>query len=134
MLNTLKVSFLALIGIPLMSSVSHAKAIAAPIEGMALAVSPSQATAVLAGGCFWGVQAVFQHVKGVTEVVSGYAGGSFDGANYNAVSSGTTGHAEAVKITFDPSQISYGQLLQVYFSVAHDPTELNRQGPDHGTQ
>ena len=134
MLNTLKVSFLALIGIPLMSSVSHAKAIAAPIEGMALAVSPSQATAVLAGGCFWGVQAVFQHVKGVTEVVSGYAGGSLDGANYNAVSSGTTGHAEAVKITFDPSQISYGQLLQVYFSVAHDPTELNRQGPDHGTQ
>lgn len=134
MLNTLKVSFLALIGIPLMSSVSHAKAIAAPIEGMALAVSPSQATAVLAGGCFWGVQAVFQHVKGVTEVVSGYAGGSLDGANYKAVSSGATGHAEAVKITFDPSQISYGQLLQVYFSVAHDPTELNRQGPDHGTQ
>ncbi|AXF86119.1 Peptide methionine sulfoxide reductase MsrA 3 [Ephemeroptericola cinctiostellae] len=134
MLNTLKVLLLILISTPLMPCVSHAKTIEAPIENMALAVTPSQATAVLAGGCFWGVQAVFQHVKGVTNVVAGYAGGSLERANYTAVSSGTTGHAEAVKITFDPSQISYGQLLQVYFSVAHDPTELNRQGPDQGTQ
>jgi peptide-methionine (S)-S-oxide reductase len=91
-------------------------------------------TVVLAGGCFWGVQAVFQHVKGVTQAVSGYAGGSKDTARYQAVSSGTTGHAESVLITFDPRQISYGRILQIYFSVAHDPTELNRQGPDEGTQ
>jgi peptide-methionine (S)-S-oxide reductase len=91
-------------------------------------------TVVLAGGCFWGVQAVFQHVKGVTQAVSGYAGGSKDTARYQVVSSGTTGHAESVLITFDPRQISYGRILQIYFSVAHDPTELNRQGPDEGTQ
>jgi len=90
--------------------------------------------AVLAGGCFWGVQGVFQHVTGVAQAVSGYAGGSHETAAYEIVSSGTTGHAESVQITFDPAQISYGQLLQVYFSVAHDPTELNRQGPDVGTQ
>ncbi|HAP26007.1 MAG TPA: peptide-methionine (S)-S-oxide reductase [Achromobacter sp.] len=88
----------------------------------------------MAGGCFWGVQAVFQHVKGVSNAVSGYAGGQANTANYNAVSSGRTGHAEAVEITYDPKQVSYGQLLQIYFSVAHDPTQLNRQGPDHGTQ
>lgn len=133
-LSSVNVLFLVLIGIPWMPCVSHAKAIEAPIENMALAIAPSEATAVLAGGCFWGVQAVFQHVKGVTKVVAGYAGGSLKNANYAAVSSGTTGHAEAVKITFDPSQIGYGQLLQVYFSVAHDPSELNRQGPDQGTQ
>ncbi|MFI0845081.1 peptide-methionine (S)-S-oxide reductase MsrA [Mesorhizobium sp. IMUNJ 23232] len=91
-------------------------------------------TAVLAGGCFWGVQGVFQRVAGVTNAVSGYAGGEKDAAHYQTVSSGGTGHAESVKITFDPSKISYGKLLQVYFSVAHDPTELNRQGPDVGTQ
>ena len=91
-------------------------------------------TAVLAGGCFWGVQGVFQRVAGVTNAVSGYAGGEDGTARYEMVSSGSTGHAEAVKITFDPSKISYGKLLQVYFSVAHDPTELNRQGPDVGTQ
>jgi peptide-methionine (S)-S-oxide reductase len=90
--------------------------------------------AVLAGGCFWGVQGVFQHVKGVANAVSGYAGGSRNTANYEAVSSGATGHAESVQITFDPGQISYGRLLQIFFSVAHDPTELNRQGPDEGTQ
>ncbi|OXC92327.1 peptide-methionine (S)-S-oxide reductase [Achromobacter sp. KAs 3-5] len=88
----------------------------------------------MAGGCFWGVQAVFQHVKGVSNAVSGYAGGQAGTANYNAVGSGRTGHAEAVEITYDPRQISYGQLLQIYFSVAHDPTQLNRQGPDLGTQ
>jgi len=91
-------------------------------------------TVVLAGGCFWGVQAVFQHVKGVTKAVSGYAGGAKDTARYNVVSSGTTGHAESVQITYDPRQISYGRILQIYFSVAHNPTELNRQGPDEGTQ
>jgi len=91
-------------------------------------------TAVFAGGCFWGVEAVFDAVKGVTEAVSGYAGGSKANAHYELVSTGTTGHAESVQITYDPSQISFGQLLKVYFSVAHDPTELNRQGPDQGTQ
>lgn len=90
--------------------------------------------AVLAGGCFWGVQGVFQHVKGVTNAVSGYAGGSSANAQYEIVSRGDTGHAESVSITFDPRQISYGRILQIYFSVAHDPTELNRQGPDLGTQ
>jgi peptide-methionine (S)-S-oxide reductase len=91
-------------------------------------------TAVLAGGCFWGVEAVFEHLKGVTNVVSGFAGGDKSTAHYETVSNGTTGHAESVKITYDPSQITFGQLLKVYFSVAHDPTELNRQGPDTGTQ
>jgi peptide-methionine (S)-S-oxide reductase len=91
-------------------------------------------TAVFAGGCFWGVQGVFQHVKGVKNAVSGYAGGAADTAQYERVSNGDTGHAEAVEVTFDPAQISYGSLLQIYFSVAHNPTELNRQGPDRGTQ
>ena len=91
-------------------------------------------TAVLAGGCFWGVQGVFQHVKGVNNVVSGYAGGKPDTAHYDRVSDGDTGHAESVEITFDPTQVSYGTLLQIFFSVAHNPTELNRQGPDSGTQ
>jgi len=89
-------------------------------------------TAVLAGGCFWGMESVFEHVKGVTNVVSGYAGGDAKDASYDKVSSEGTGHAEAVKITYDPSQISYAQLLQVYFTVAHDPTEVDRQGPDVG--
>jgi len=95
---------------------------------------PGLQTVVLAGGCFWGVQAVFQHVKGVTQALSGYAGGSKDTAIYEIVSSGRTGHAESVQVTFDPRQISYGRILQIYFSVAHDPTQLNRQGPDSGTQ
>jgi len=90
--------------------------------------------AVLAGGCFWGIQAVFQHVKGVKSATSGYAGGAADKAQYELVSTGETGHAESVKIIYDPSQITYGQLLRVFFSVAHDPTELNRQGPDVGSQ
>jgi peptide-methionine (S)-S-oxide reductase len=120
------------------------RSVAAPAEGAhALAIpkatvdAPSgQATsdvAVFAGGCFWGVQGVFQHVKGVTSAVSGYAGGDQKSAVYEVVSSGTTGHAESVQITFDPRLISYGQLLQIFFSV-HDPTELDRQGPDFGTQ
>src|SRR5690349_5194606 len=91
-------------------------------------------TAVLAGGCFWGIQAVYQHVKGVTNAVSGYAGGAQKDAQYETVSSGRTGHAESVKVTFDPRQVSYGKILQIFFSVAHDPTQLNRQGPDTGPQ
>jgi len=98
------------------------------------AAAPARAdTAVLAGGCFWGMESVFEHVKGVTQVVSGYAGGSAQDANYDKVSSEGTGHAEAVRITYDPARISYAQLLQIYFSVAHDPTEVNRQGPDVGS-
>jgi peptide-methionine (S)-S-oxide reductase len=91
-------------------------------------------TAVLAGGCFWGVQGVFQHTKGVTSAVSGYAGGVKENAEYEKVGSGRTGHAESVQIKFDPTQISYGKILQIYFSVVHDPTQLNRQGPDTGPQ
>jgi peptide-methionine (S)-S-oxide reductase len=94
----------------------------------------STETAVLSGGCFWGVQGVFEHLKGVTQVVSGYSGGSSMTAHYDLVSTGTTGNAETVKITFDPRQVTYGEILRIYFSVAHDPTELNRQGPDEGTQ
>jgi peptide-methionine (S)-S-oxide reductase len=96
--------------------------------------APAGQTAVFAGGCFWGVDAVFRHVRGVSEVVSGYAGGAADTANYEAVSTGRTGHAESVRIVFDPARVSYRQLLEVFFSVAHDPTQLNRQGPDIGTQ
>lgn len=96
------------------------------------AAQAANETAVLAGGCFWGMEGVFEHVKGVTNVVSGYAGGSASDANYDRVSTERTGHAEAVKITYDPRQVSYAQLLKIYFSVAHDPTQLNRQGPDVG--
>jgi len=99
-----------------------------------LASSPGQETAVVAGGCFWGIQAVFQHVKGVISATSGYSGGSAKTAEYEIVSTGTTNHAESVKIVFDPSKITYGQLLQVFLSVAHDPTQLNHQYPDQGTQ
>ena len=95
-------------------------------------VPAKRATAVLAGGCFWGMEAVFEHVKGVKSVTAGYAGGSAATANYGDVSSERTGHAEAIRISYDPRQVSYGTLLRVYFSVAHDPTELNRQGPDTG--
>jgi peptide-methionine (S)-S-oxide reductase len=107
------------------------------IAAMILTSAPAAAaakseTAVLAGGCFWGVEAVFEHVKGVREVVSGYAGGSREDARYDAVSSKRTGHAEAVRIVYDPAQVSYAQLLQVFFAVAHDPTQVNRQGPDTG--
>jgi peptide-methionine (S)-S-oxide reductase len=99
-----------------------------------LTATQSQTTAVLAGGCFWGVQAVFEHLKGVTSVAAGYSGGHVESPGYEMVSSGLTGHAESVSVNFDPSQISYGQILMVYFSVAHDPTQLNRQGPDSGSQ
>jgi peptide-methionine (S)-S-oxide reductase len=98
------------------------------------AAGAHEATAVFAGGCFWGVEAVFDHVRGVRDAVSGYAGGASGTAEYETVSTGTTGHAESVKVVYDPSQVSYGQLLKIYFSVAHDPTQLNRQSPDVGTQ
>ena len=100
----------------------------------AYADAPRTETVVLAGGCFWGVEAVFEHTKGVTNVVSGYAGGAADTAQYDIVSTGTTGHAESVQVTYDPAQVSLDQLLDIYFKVAHNPTELNFQGPDHGTQ
>jgi peptide-methionine (S)-S-oxide reductase len=105
-----------------------------PAEDVAAASGAGTETAVFAGGCFWGVQGVFQHVKGVSNAVSGYAGGAANTAKYDEVGSGRTGHAEAVRISYDPKQVSYGRLLQIYFSVAHNPTELNRQGPDTGTQ
>lgn len=105
-----------------------------PTADAPLSTAAGTQTAVFAGGCFWGVEAVFEHVRGVTQVVSGYSGGSAETANYDQVSSGSTGHAESVRISYDPARISYGQLLKVFFSVAHDPTELNRQGPDTGTQ
>jgi peptide-methionine (S)-S-oxide reductase len=115
------------------ATVIPAPAIDAPKE-QSKPGTPGLQTIVLAGGCFWGVQAVFQHVKGVTQAISGYAGGTKETAIYEVVSSGRTGHAESVQVTFDPGQISYGRILQIYFSVAHDPTQLNRQGPDTGTQ
>jgi peptide-methionine (S)-S-oxide reductase len=107
--------------------------IPAPTMDAPKASGPLQ-TAVVAGGCFWGTQGVFEHLNGVRRVLSGYAGGEKDTAEYENVSTGRTGHAESVQITFDPQQVSYGQILQVFFSVAHDPTQLNRQGPDSGTQ
>jgi peptide-methionine (S)-S-oxide reductase len=106
----------------------------APADNARLASAPAEEVAVFSGGCFWGIEAVFEHVKGVTRAESGYAGGAAGTANYEAVSAGDTGHAESVRVVFDPSQVTYGQLLQVFFSVAHDPTELNYQGPDHGPQ
>ncbi|MFZ0677758.1 MAG: peptide-methionine (S)-S-oxide reductase MsrA [Candidatus Binatus sp.] len=104
------------------------------IDAFAQAASSDQDTAVFSGGCFWAVDAVFKHVKGVDKVVSGYAGGAANTAQYETVSTGTTGHAESVQVTYDPSKVSYDDLLKVFFFVAHDPTELNRQGPDTGTQ
>jgi peptide-methionine (S)-S-oxide reductase len=125
-----------------------ALAVAAVFPAVALAGSPlpnaaqdipaasvkGPQTAVFAGGCFWGVEAVFRHTKGVTSAVSGYAGGDAKAADYETVSTGRTGHAESVQVTYDPAQVTYGELLRVFFSVAHDPTQLNRQGPDYGTQ
>ncbi len=109
---------------------------ASPVPAPVVDAAPANGlqTAVFSGGCFWGVQGVFQHVKGVMRAVSGYAGGDKATADYETVSSGTTSHAESVQVTFDPKTVSYGKLLQIFFSVAHDPTQLNYQGPDHGTQ
>jgi peptide-methionine (S)-S-oxide reductase len=115
-------------------SASAATALPDPAMDESLSAEKGQVTLVVAGGCFWGVQAVFQHVKGVTSATSGYSGGTVKNPDYEEVSSGSTGHAESVQVIYDPSQITLGQLLKVFFSVAHDPTELNRQGPDSGTQ
>jgi peptide-methionine (S)-S-oxide reductase len=109
-------------------------AVPSPVVDAAINARKGEQTAIVAGGCFWGIQAVFQHVKGVINATSGYSGGAVNTAQYEMVSTGDTGHAESVKITYDPSRITYGQLLRIFFSVAHDPTELNRQGPDSGTQ
>ncbi len=121
--------------VPLLACVSVARA-QIPAFAATSRVPPAKGEqiAVLAGGCFWGVDAVFKHVKGVSGVVSGYSGGGAATARYGVVSTGMTGHAESVQITYDPSQISYGELLRIFFSVAHDPTQLNRQGPDEGSQ
>ena len=129
-------SALLLVGASIACNSANASATKIPDPALdaPLASVKGEQTAVLAGGCFWGVEAVFEHVKGVIKVTSGYSGGSADTAQYGTVSTGQTGHAESVRIIYDPSKISYGQLLKVFFSVAHDPTELNRQGPDTGTQ
>jgi peptide-methionine (S)-S-oxide reductase len=118
----------------LVALVASAAEFPGPAVDIPTPAAKQTATAVVAGGCFWGVEAVFEHLKGVSSVVSGYAGGNPSTAHYGMVSTGTTGHAESVRIYYDPSQISYGRLLQVFFSVAHDPTQLNSQGPDEGTQ
>jgi peptide-methionine (S)-S-oxide reductase len=127
---------IAVFGIATFTAPAQASAVTVPAPAADLSAAPGAATEslVLAGGCFWGVQGVFQHVQGVVSAVSGYAGGAADTAKYEMVGSGSTGHAEAVKVVYDPKKISYGKLLQIYFSVAHNPTELNRQGPDTGTQ
>jgi peptide-methionine (S)-S-oxide reductase len=130
------VLFLAVIGVTVACTAGNAAGVAIPgpaVDAPKAAKSGEQ-TAVVAGGCFWGIQAVFQHVKGVKSATSGYSGGEARTAQYEIVSTGETGHAESVKITYDPAQITYGELMRVFFSVAHDPTQLNRQGPDDGTQ
>src|SRR6202040_3330090 len=119
---------------PSCNSTSDVVALPDPVVDNALAAAKGRETAVVAGGCFWGIQAVFERLKGVIRATSGYSGGAADTAQYEKVSTGRTGHAEAVQVIYDPSQISYGQLLKVFFSVAHDPTQLNQQGPDVGTQ
>ena len=125
---------LPFVGLAMSAARATEPAFVIPPPALDQSAAPRSETIVLAGGCFWGVQAVFQHTKGVTSAVSGYAGGEKQTAHYETVGSGRTGHAESVAVTFDPQQISYGKILQIYFSVAHNPTELNRQGPDAGTQ
>ncbi len=126
--------FLVLVAGTVACNAGNASAVPGPAVDTSKATNSGQQTAVVAGGCFWGIQAVFQHVKGVISATSGYSGGEAKTAEYEIVSTGETGHAESVKITYDPSQITYGELLRVFFSVSHDPTQLNRQGPDEGTQ
>ncbi len=123
-----------LFAIPATASLAAEPAVVIPAPAVDEAAKGSSETAIFAGGCFWGVQAVFQHVKGVKNAVSGYSGGAKDTASYETVSLGQTGHAEAVEVSFDPREVSYGTLLQVFFSIAHNPTQLNYQGPDQGTQ
>jgi peptide-methionine (S)-S-oxide reductase len=130
------IAVLAALGVGLPGAalaVERAVILPAPAVDNPKVAAPPQ-TAVIAGGCFWGVQGVYQHVRGVQKVLSGYAGGTKATADYDAVSRGTTGHAESVEIRFDPKELSYGEILQIYFSVVHDPTQLNRQGPDTGLQ
>ena len=127
-------AILGIIGTLSCSSATAAVKIPDPAVDAPLASTKGQQTMVVSGGCFWGIQAVFQHVKGVKRATSGYSGGKANTAHYEMVSTGKTGHAESVEVVFDPSRITYGQLLKVFFSVAHDPTQLNRQGPDTGTQ
>lgn len=131
---TLLASAGAVVALSAFAGGDNAARIVPPLSTAQPASTATTETAVLAGGCFWGVQAVFQHVKGVTGAVSGYAGGEADTAVYEAVGTGSTGHAEAVQVSYDPKVVSYARILQIYFSVAHDPTQLNRQGPDTGTQ
>jgi peptide-methionine (S)-S-oxide reductase len=126
-------SIISLISVVLVRGASKA-ILANPATDISNSTAKVKQTAVFAGGCFWGMSAVFEHLKGVSDVVSGFSGGSAATADYELISSGLTGHAESVKITYDPSEISYGQLLKIYFFVAHDPTQLNRQGPDSGRQ
>jgi peptide-methionine (S)-S-oxide reductase len=121
-------------GLAVLAAASFAATFPDPVVDATKSATKGQATAVFAGGCFWGVDAVFKHVKGVNNVTSGYAGGAANTAQYDTVSTGSTGHAESVEVVYDPSQVTYGQLLRVFFAVAHDPTQLNRQGPDVGTQ
>jgi peptide-methionine (S)-S-oxide reductase len=129
-----RAAVLLLAGLPLLSCHAAARSpVPSPKVDASLAASPSHATAVFAGGCFWGTQAVFERVKGVTETTAGYSGGGAATAHYDDVTTETTGHAESVRVVYDPSKITYGQLLRIFFSVAHDPTELNRQGNDVGT-
>jgi peptide-methionine (S)-S-oxide reductase len=116
------------------STTTAAVTIPSPAVDDPIATAKGQQTVVLAGGCFWGIQAVFEHVKGVKSATAGYSGGTVKNPSYEQVSSGATGHAESVKVVYDPSKVTFGQLLKVFFSVAHDPTELDRQGPDNGTQ
>src|SRR5450432_3824231 len=137
-MSRVSVRIITMVMLVLAGTVACRSGAAAPVPAPAMdaprAAAPAKQTAVISGGCFWGVQAVFQHVKGVISATSGYSGGSPKTAEYEIVSTGETGHAESVQIVYDPSQITYGELLRVFFSVAHDPTQLNRQGPDDGTQ
>ena len=138
MSRSLSRTFPAALGVAFIAAIQACAAATAPLPAPAIDIPAASAkspqTAVFAGGCFWGVEAVFRHVKGVTKAVSGYAGGGAKSADYELVSTGMTGHAESVEVTYDPAQVSYGELLRIFFSVAHDPTQLNRQGPDSGTQ
>ncbi len=123
-----------LVGLTAYKASGASAPVPSPASDEVKATAPGKQTVVVSGGCFWGIQAVFQHVKGVKNATAGYSGGAANTADYETVSTGQTGHAESVKITYDPAQVTFGELLRVFFSVAHDPTELNRQGPDEGTQ
>jgi peptide-methionine (S)-S-oxide reductase len=133
-LGVAAIGALAIGGFAVAPSLAAEDAVVIPAPAMDAPASDGLQTVVLSGGCFWGVQGVFQHTAGVVNAVSGYAGGAKNTADYSSVSTGTTGHAESVQVKYDPKKISYGKLLQIFFSVAHDPTQLNRQGPDSGTQ